>query len=76
MSMKKLKDMKRDELAKLATECALPGRSKMNVPTLVQALTKREQDMRVARFGVNPQEPEGMTPKQARRVKQKMNRER
>lgn len=70
--MMKLKDMNRDALAKLATERALPNRSKMTRGVLEAALLQQEMDTRVARFGTF----ETLTPKQARRVKQKMNRQR
>lgn len=70
--MMKLKDMNRDALAKLATERALPNRSKMTRGVLEAALLQQEMDTRVARFGAF----ETLTPRQARRVKQKMNRQR
>lgn len=72
--MMKLKDMNRDALAKLATEHALPNRSKMTRGVLEAALLQQELDTRVARY---PGAPGAiLTPKQARRVKQKMNRQR
>lgn len=70
--MMKRKDMTRDQLAAEATATALPGRSRMNRQTLEQRLTMQEHETRIARFGTY----EALTPKQARRIRQKMNRQR
>lgn len=67
----KLRDMTKDQLEKLATARKLPGRSKLAKGELAQALRSQEEVARMQRFpGDAP-----LTPKQRRRVTQKMRRQ-
>jgi len=71
MTMKR-KDMTKAQLATEATAVKLPGRSKLTQGELAQALNSAEEVARMKRFpGDQP-----LTPKQRRRVAQKMNRQR
>lgn len=70
----KLKDMTKDQLEKLATARKLPGRSKLTKLDLITHLVDQEINTRIARFSNEPGDAATLTPKQARRVKQKINR--
>lgn len=71
MTMAKRKDMSKATLEQEAKAINLAGRSTMTKGTLAGALNRREEVTRMRRYsGDQP-----LTPKQARRVKQKMNRQ-
>jgi GTP-binding protein EngB required for normal cell division len=70
--MMKRKDMTKTQLEGEAKAVNLTGRSTMTKATLVGSLNRQEEIARMNRFpGEQP-----LTPKQARRVMQKMNRQR
>jgi len=73
--MAKRKDITKAALEQEAREVELAGRSTMTKEVMAYALNDMELNTRLARFSNEPGDPADLTPKQRRRVTQKMNRQ-